>query len=500
VPNREQGTVNKVHFAPSARRGIKACATFGFMVGLFLTAQAQLGTGWTPDNETYTPQTSTGCTITAIPGGYEFSVPSGGSSEGRAEMRGNNLPTTTTNEWQGLGTLKSYPSGSNEICMHQVFGPDPSTPDLILDETTHSGKIEIESYNNNSSAIEAQIQVGVPFQLNTVYDPVGKLITIYVNGAQTGTKVPNSGVHYNKFGQYVSTSGTGPATFDWVNIESWSGGTAASGTMVATPSFGLPAGTYAGTQSVTISDATSGASIRYTTDGVTPPGETTGTIYTGTPVSISSTTTLQAIAYESGYADSSIVNAVYTITPQAAIPTFNPGAGTYTSAQSVAISSTTSGASISYTTDNSTPTETHGTVVSNGGTVSIGANTTLKAMAFESGYADSNVGTAIYTITPPAAQPTFSPGAGTYTSGQSVAISSTTSGASISYTTDNSPPTETHGTVVPNGGTALISTNATLKAMAFESGFTDSTVGSAIYTFSAPIPTLLHVEGSNGER
>jgi hypothetical protein len=204
---------------------VKTLAAFALICGLSVSAHAQLGSGWTPDNETYTPQTSSGCTITSISGGFEFSVPSG---SGRSEQRGNNLPTNTTNQWQGFATLKSFPSGSDKISMHQVFGPAPSTPDLILDEAHFSGGIEIMSLEQ-SDAFEAAIQVGVQFQLNTIYDPVGNIIRIYVNGSQTGTKTPNSGVHYNKYGQYVSGSGTGPATMDWVNIQSWAGGSAGGG-------------------------------------------------------------------------------------------------------------------------------------------------------------------------------------------------------------------------------------------------------------------------------
>jgi hypothetical protein len=81
--------------------------------------------------------------------------------------------------------------------------------------------------------------------------------------------------------------------------------------VVAAPSFSPSPGTYTSAQSVTISTTTSGASIRYTTDGSTPTS-TTGTLYS-TPVSISVTTTLKAIAYKSGMIDSSVTTGVYTI-------------------------------------------------------------------------------------------------------------------------------------------------------------------------------------------
>jgi hypothetical protein len=61
---------------------------------------------------------------------------------------------------------------------------------------------------------------------------------------------------------------------------------------------------------VTISDTTAGASIFYTTDGSTP--TTSSTAYTG-PVSIATTTTLQAIANNSG-GSSSVASGTYTIT------------------------------------------------------------------------------------------------------------------------------------------------------------------------------------------
>jgi len=50
---------------------------------------------------------------------------------------------------------------------------------------------------------------------------------------------------------------------------------------------------------------TSGATIRYTTNGTTMPSETVGTVYTsGTPVAVTATETINAIAYKSGLRDS----------------------------------------------------------------------------------------------------------------------------------------------------------------------------------------------------
>jgi hypothetical protein len=73
---------------------------------------------------------------------------------------------------------------------------------------------------------------------------------------------------------------------------------------VQASTFNLPAGGYGAPQSVTISTARAGASIRYTTDGTTPTS-TAGTVYNG-PVSVSSSLTLKAIAYAAGMTDSAV--------------------------------------------------------------------------------------------------------------------------------------------------------------------------------------------------
>lgn len=264
------------------------------------------------------------------------------------------------------------------------------------------------------------------------------------------------------------------------------------GGTVAAPSYSPVAGTYTSVQSVTITSATSGATIRYTTNG-TNPTSTTGTVYSG-PVSIGVTTTLKAIAYKSGMTDSSVTSGVYTINlPPVATPSFSPPAGTYTSIQSVTISSATSGATIRYTTNGTDPTSTTGTVYSS--PVSITATTTLKAIAYKSGMTDSTVTSGTYTLNLPVAAPTFSPGPGTYTSAQSVTISSSTSGATIRYTTNGATPSTTVGTVY--SAPVSIAETATLKAIAYKSGMTDSTVTSGLYTIS--VSGTVGLRGPTGE-
>jgi hypothetical protein len=83
---------------------------------------------------------------------------------------------------------------------------------------------------------------------------------------------------------------------------------------------------------------------------------------------------------------------------QATAPIFSPAIGSYTTAQSVTLSTSTPGASIHYTTDGSTPTASS-TLYSKPITVSV--TETIKALTVASGYSNSSISTGTYTISSP---------------------------------------------------------------------------------------------------
>ena len=204
------------------------------------------------------------------------------------------------------------------------------------------------------------------------------------------------------------------------SLSTWTTQTASgigSGNYSPLASFSPAAGSYSGTQSVTITSSGS-SSICYslisslTSTTLLPQpdsfgGCTEGTLYTG-PVSVSSSTTLYAMATTgTGTAaagmPSALASAAYTIgSIQASTPTFSPVAGTYTGSQSVTVSTSSSGAVICTTTNGTTPATNGGTGCTTGtlysGPVSVSTSETLQAVAGGTGYSDSSVGSARYVV------------------------------------------------------------------------------------------------------
>lgn len=181
------------------------------------------------------------------------------------------------------------------------------------------------------------------------------------------------------------------------------------GTVVSSPSCSPGAGTYSTTQIVSCSTTTPSASLCYTLDGSTPAATTPGTcdsgstLYTGA-LSIATTQTLNVLATISGGTNSGVTSNVYTISPVVSNPTLSPGTGTYSTTTPVTITTSTSGATICYTIDGSTPAASagscsHGTTYTSA--ISVATTTTIKTIATKSGATNSNVVSATYTLGAP---------------------------------------------------------------------------------------------------
>jgi len=386
-------------------------------------------------------------TVTSSSGGVGFGSGFGAGSmvlNGNAVISGTALSLTTTN-----GTFQAssawYPTAVNiqnftTDFSFQTSAGSPTADGLTFTlqnestaalggaggnlgyglTTTPSVAVKFDLYNNNGEGPDStglylngaspttpavdmtgsgiDLHSGDVFRVHMTYDGTNLAMTITdANTAATFTQtwpanIPSTVGANTAFAGFTSATGGYTAN---QSILSWtmSSSTGGGGGTVATPAFSPAPGTYLGTQTVSLSDTTSGATIYYTTDGSTP--TTSSTAYNG-PITVSATETLKAIAAETGYANSSVATATYTIESQVAAPTFSPPAGSYSSAQAVTISTTSPApTTIYYTTNGSTPT-TSSAVYS--GPITVSASETLKAYATKSGYFDSNVSTAAYTI------------------------------------------------------------------------------------------------------
>jgi hypothetical protein len=186
------------------------------------------------------------------------------------------------------------------------------------------------------------------------------------------------------------------------------------GVRVATPVFNPPSGTYNGAQKVTITCATSGATIYYSMGNTLTTSTSSSAIikYTG-PIAVTANTTITAKAYKDGMTESATATARYMIVTSSPTPTptptpsptptlsrvakpaFSLPSGNYTGTQTLTISCATSGATIYYSLN---PTSSSAVLQVYTGPITISSSTTIMAIAKKSGMTDSETATARYAI------------------------------------------------------------------------------------------------------
>src|SRR5208282_3206481 len=464
-------------------------------------------------------------------------------------LQGNTVPATNCNNAVchstiGTNLLSSvkhpvgpgtpFPNGGTDAdipgacvtCHMQAASPNPANPTQGVAQS-HFFRISVDP-NYYTFPTAAQYYSGTT-ALNVATDTVTGFTAAIWNDVDVACGQCHGGgtAGQNPYG--IAPPNPAPPAFTRTYLASAAAGMHASDglfTTAATPTFLPVAGTYATAQTVTIASTTPGATICYTTDGIPATAAVAGTCDTtdvtektlvnGGTVSVASSETLNAIAtIASGFSNSASGTAAYIINT-AVVPTYLPVAGSYATAQTVKISSTTAAATICYTTNGTIPTATvPGTCdanvgelgLANGATVSVTASETINSIATLTGGANSGNVAAAYVIPVAVATPTAAPAAGSYTSTQTVTLTST--GNTICYTTNGSVPTAaTPGTCDSNGGVELsfasgghvtVSASETVEAIATKVGSTNSATLSAAYTIAptaVATPAMTPVAGS----
>ena len=162
---------------------------------------------------------------------------------------------------------------------------------------------------------------------HVVYD--GTLLTMLLTDTVTGVQARRSWP--TNIPQVLgSVPGPGPSNLGWVGLTGGGVGNGPGGNAgrnilsswayytgynprLATPTFSVASGSYAGTQTVTISGPV-GVSIYYSTNGIDP-GNTasSNTSLYSAPLTVSAGQILKAVAVQSGYTDSFVAAANYQI-------------------------------------------------------------------------------------------------------------------------------------------------------------------------------------------
>jgi len=282
-------------------------------------------------------------------------------------------------------------------------------------------KVEVDTQTSGTNTFAGPMPVGI-FTVNSVsaaatpiISPAGSTLTSPQSVTITD---PTAGATI-----YYTTDGSGPTTHstqysgqftvsqpETINAlaiaPNYSQSLVASAAFtIATPVLSPNGGVFTWPQSasVTITDASPGVKIYYTTDGSWP--TSTSAQYT-VPITVSQSGWVQAIAVAPGVPPSSVAQAYFAIV--AATPALSLKGGTFTSPQTVTITDATPGATIYYTTDGTWPTISSTQYT---GQITVSQSEWLIAIAVAPGLSQSAGAEAYYSVNFPAALTSPTPGA-----------------------------------------------------------------------------------------
>lgn len=254
---------------------------------------------------------------------------------------------------------------------------------------------------------------------------------------------------------------------------------------------------YTSPQNVTLTTASPGVTIHYTTNNTIP--TTSSPIYTGS-LNIATRTTLRAIGFRDGWTPThnNFSPDYFFFYGAINAPTVANPSGTYTSSVTLALTSNAPGATIRYkVSTNGTPPADPGTGDTlYTGPVELTNSQILKARAWHPDYAPSPGPVTMVNYEIVVATPTITPGGGTYAPGQTITVATATPGATLNYTLNGAEPTASDPAIA-SGGT-LVAGHFTLKVKASKSLTTASPTVAGTYAVTSGLtPYLISMGGSH---
>lgn len=258
---------------------------------------------------------------------------SGGGGGGTASATFGGVDTTTRGSWKGVYGADGY-IVIGEATRNPAYATVTATGksdwtwqystanEAAVQKANSTDRIAACWYSSAQFSVEVRISDGQKHRVSFYlldWDLGGRSQTIQVWDGGTGALLDTQTVSSFGSGKWYSWDVTGNVRF---TIKHTAGSNAVvsglffgpGGTTtqqpVATPVISPNGGTFTSTQSVTLSTATTGAEIRYTTNGSEP--TTSSTLYTGA-FSVSATTTVKAKAFKSGMLPSGTASATFTL-------------------------------------------------------------------------------------------------------------------------------------------------------------------------------------------
>lgn len=372
----------------------------------------------------------------------------------------------------GIFTIKSKSSSSSDS------GPKTTETDpcknlgvvtFIPNSGIYNQQISVAlSYSGNSDCTSKVIRYSTDLSIPTINSEIyTSPIVIPIN---TSKSIKAAVFAKNKDGQDVN----GSVTTNLYIINPNPGA-------VSIPQANYDSNIYYNDINLTLTTSTPDSNIYYNINNSNNPScsdNSNKTLYTG-QIPITTDTTLKAIACKVGFTPSNIMTKTYTMKVTA--PTILPNPETSNLGVSVTITSNTKGSEIRYTNNNIQP-SCSSTLYT--GPITINATTKLRAIACKTNWASSLETSKNYPVLK-VEKPTATPVGGQVTSGTQVTLNTSTAGANIRYTINNTDPT-CSGTPYQNPIT--INTNTVLKAIACKDKWTPSDIMTENYTISQTPP------------